>query len=313
MKKFLVFVLCCLSTTVIYAQNGVAINTTGASPDASAVLDVSSTTQGMLVPRMAKAQRDAIATPATGLLIYQTDNTAGFYYYDGSAWVSQGAKEVNDLSDGKTSGYATAVPSIYLGQFAGANANSIYNTAVGGAALAKNTGTLISTDGHNTAIGYRAGADITTGGFNIMLGYNTQPSAITASNELNIGEAIYGTNLYGTNANIGLGNGNNAPNSTLDIAGSVSYDYASGGAITLDDKHYTYNITTANQTVTLPTAVGITGRVYIIKYSASLGSGLVLPAAGELIDGAGNYNLTAQYKYVQVQSDGTNWIIIGQN
>ena len=34
------------------------------------------------------AQRDAIVAPATGLLVFQTDNTPGFYYYDGSAWVS---------------------------------------------------------------------------------------------------------------------------------------------------------------------------------------------------------------------------------
>ena len=35
---------------------------------------------------MTKTQRDAIATPAIGLLIYQTNSTPGFYYYDGTAW-----------------------------------------------------------------------------------------------------------------------------------------------------------------------------------------------------------------------------------
>ncbi|MCF6361269.1 MAG: hypothetical protein L3J29_10975, partial [Cyclobacteriaceae bacterium] len=44
----------------VQAQNGVAINTGGAAPDASAVLDVSSTTQGVLVPRMTAAQKVAI-------------------------------------------------------------------------------------------------------------------------------------------------------------------------------------------------------------------------------------------------------------
>lgn len=64
----------------------VAINTDGTTADASAALDIKSTSKGMLVPRMAQAQRNAITTPATGLLIFQTDNTPGFYYYNGSSW-----------------------------------------------------------------------------------------------------------------------------------------------------------------------------------------------------------------------------------
>jgi hypothetical protein len=50
-------------------------------------LDVKSTDKGILIPRMTAAQRGAIASPATGLMVYQTDATAGFYYYDGTAWV----------------------------------------------------------------------------------------------------------------------------------------------------------------------------------------------------------------------------------
>jgi uncharacterized protein (TIGR02145 family) len=69
-----------------YSQKGVAINITGADPANSAMLDVSSLTKGVLIPRMTAAQRTAIASPATGLLVYQDDGTAGFYYYDGAAW-----------------------------------------------------------------------------------------------------------------------------------------------------------------------------------------------------------------------------------
>lgn len=71
-----------LNTILLNAQNNVGVGT--ATPDASAVLDVSSTTQGMLLPRMTLAQRDLIASPATGLLIFQTDNTAGFYLNSGT-------------------------------------------------------------------------------------------------------------------------------------------------------------------------------------------------------------------------------------
>jgi len=71
-----------------YAQTVIAINTTGNEPDNSAMLDVSSTTLGMLTSRMTQAQRTAIALPAKGLLVYQNDGTEGFYYYDGSAWTN---------------------------------------------------------------------------------------------------------------------------------------------------------------------------------------------------------------------------------
>ncbi|MDP1622770.1 MAG: tail fiber protein [Bacteroidales bacterium] len=64
----------------------VAINTDGSSPVASAMLDVKSTTKGILVPRMTSAERGLIASPATGLLVYQTNAPAGYYYFNGTAW-----------------------------------------------------------------------------------------------------------------------------------------------------------------------------------------------------------------------------------
>ena len=57
------------------------------NPDASAILDLTSTSKGLLAPRMTQSERDAISSPATGLLIYQTNSTPGFYVYDGSAWI----------------------------------------------------------------------------------------------------------------------------------------------------------------------------------------------------------------------------------
>ena len=69
---------------------GVSYNTTGAPADASAMLDVQSTSKGVLVPRMTAAQMAAIATPAAGLMVFQTDGTVGYYYYSGSAWTMVG-------------------------------------------------------------------------------------------------------------------------------------------------------------------------------------------------------------------------------
>jgi hypothetical protein len=69
-------------------NNGGNIGIGTVTPNASAALEVNSTTKGFLLPSMTQTQRNAIASPATGLLIYQTDQTAGFYYYNGSAWTA---------------------------------------------------------------------------------------------------------------------------------------------------------------------------------------------------------------------------------
>ncbi|MEI6143336.1 MAG: hypothetical protein WCP85_28925 [Mariniphaga sp.] len=83
----------------LFAQNqNVGINNDGSSPDASAMLDVSSTTKGFLPPRMTASEKAAISNPATGLLIYQTNGTAGFYYYNGAAWVAIPSDGGNDIS-----------------------------------------------------------------------------------------------------------------------------------------------------------------------------------------------------------------------
>ena len=76
-------------TSVIGVENGLfgALDL----PNASSVLELRSTTKGFLPPRMNLVQRDAIASPASGLLIYQTDNAPGFYYFDGTNWMAVGS------------------------------------------------------------------------------------------------------------------------------------------------------------------------------------------------------------------------------
>lgn len=86
MKK--IFILCAfvfLSITGINAQNNVGIGTT--TPDASSILEMQSTTQGVLVPRMTAVQRLAIATPANGLLVYDLDSMC-FFYYKAAVWTN---------------------------------------------------------------------------------------------------------------------------------------------------------------------------------------------------------------------------------
>jgi hypothetical protein len=85
MKKNLLLLSALFLSLPIFAQN-VGLNADGSVPDASAILDMKATDKGVLVPRMTAAQRTAIASPAIGLLVYQTSVPVGFYYYDGTAW-----------------------------------------------------------------------------------------------------------------------------------------------------------------------------------------------------------------------------------
>ena len=86
MKQIFTFLAAVVLTATTYAQVGIGTTT----PDASSALDITSTTKGLLIPRMTETQRDAISSPATGLMIYQTDGTVGFYYYNGSSWANVG-------------------------------------------------------------------------------------------------------------------------------------------------------------------------------------------------------------------------------
>jgi hypothetical protein len=82
----------------LFAQN-VGINSTGATPDASAMLDIASTTKGLLVPRVSLTATNAagpISSPTTSLLVYNTATAGtapnnvipGYYYWNGTAWIA---------------------------------------------------------------------------------------------------------------------------------------------------------------------------------------------------------------------------------
>ncbi|MBD80948.1 MAG: hypothetical protein CL840_18670 [Crocinitomicaceae bacterium] len=92
-----VIILILVFTT--YRFNGqaqeVLINDTGGTPHASSMLEVSSTSKGMLVPRMTTTQMNAISSPATGLLIFNT-TTGGFYFYNGTVWVDLSEDNLGD-------------------------------------------------------------------------------------------------------------------------------------------------------------------------------------------------------------------------
>jgi len=91
-------------------RGGAYFNTT--APNASSVLQADSTTQGFLPPRMTTAQRDAIASPATGLMVYNISSTA-LQVYNGTSWGSAGAS--GNIAIGDTITSATAGSILFAG------------------------------------------------------------------------------------------------------------------------------------------------------------------------------------------------------
>ena len=117
-KYFLIFILSRFPF-FSYCQN-VGINKDGSSPDPSAMLDVKSTDKGLLLPRMTTIQRIAIASPANGLAVFDTD-TKSFWFFNGAAWIESATgssanfwtKNGNDLSSNNSGniGIGTNTPS----------------------------------------------------------------------------------------------------------------------------------------------------------------------------------------------------------
>lgn len=110
MYKLITIIIVCSIFSKQYAQVGIGTN----NPSASAILDLTSTSKGFLPPRMTESEKNAISTPATGLLIYQTNNSPGLYYYTGSAWT--GPLTVSDLTGYlKADGTVNATGDLNLG------------------------------------------------------------------------------------------------------------------------------------------------------------------------------------------------------
>lgn len=104
-----------------------------------------------------------------------------------------------------------------------------------------------------------------------------------------------------------------SPNSALHASGSVAFGLAilTSFPATLDETNHVALVDNAGAAVTvnLPTAAGITGRIYQIKLRGT-GTLTIDPSGAETIDGAATHALATQYQSVTIVSDGTNWSVL---
>ncbi|NNE30154.1 MAG: hypothetical protein HKN16_10990, partial [Saprospiraceae bacterium] len=100
-QKTLLFAFLALFINSFQISGQVGISENNATPDNSAMLDIHSTDKGLLIPRMDSTQRQLIASPAEGLLVYDTDLNS-FMYHSGAEWINiRSAIRLED-SDGDT-------------------------------------------------------------------------------------------------------------------------------------------------------------------------------------------------------------------
>ncbi len=84
MKKYLLLFFSVIYLLSMNTINGQSLGLNNSSPDASSILDITANNKGVLVPRMTTANRNAITTPAKGLLVFDTDKNL-FYYNSGTS------------------------------------------------------------------------------------------------------------------------------------------------------------------------------------------------------------------------------------
>ncbi|MBK8520805.1 MAG: tail fiber domain-containing protein [Chitinophagaceae bacterium] len=232
MTKLLRLVLAVTIATTLHftaTSQSLSINTSGATADPSAILDVTSTLKGMLIPRMDKTEKNAIATPANGLLVFQPGpDSIGFHYYDlpntqwvfintngyatdTTAWKLTGNSNVadtsflgsinnqslrfrvNNIASGQINDTTT-----YFGYKAGlTNPTLVHNIGIGSSALQNNNTT------HNIAIGDSALYANAAGGVT-AIGYKAL-MANAGFDNIAIGYSALDSNTTG-GGNTGIGN-----------------------------------------------------------------------------------------------------------
>lgn len=193
-----IIILIAFLTAINFSYSQVSINNNGAVPDTSAMLDVSSTSKGLLIPRMTTMQRLAIPTPATGLLVFDTDLNQ-FHFYNGSAWSAIPLSNLTKIQD------ADGNTKIEVEQTA--NDNLIRFSADGVEYFKMNKGTLeVLNTGGSVFIGEKAGLNESYGASNrnVGIGYKAIEFAIGSFDNVAVGAQSLFSNSDG-NYNVAIG------------------------------------------------------------------------------------------------------------
>jgi hypothetical protein len=205
-----------------FSQN-IGINTDGAAPHPSAMLDIdvsaiSGTKRGLLIPRMTTVQRNAIPTPATGLLVFDI-TTNGFWYFNGALWTTLWSNGNGWALQGNTG----TTPAM---DFVGTTDNVPLHFRVNNVTA----GRIVPADSV-VAFGSRAGEALTTGRFNTFVGQLAGRSTTTGSRNTFVGNEAGASNTGDMNTFIGHRSGAaNTTGSGNTFLGHWSGQYTTSGS-----------------------------------------------------------------------------------
>ncbi|MEI7895664.1 MAG: hypothetical protein WCJ26_01415 [bacterium] len=232
-QKLLLFATALFLSVLSYAQvtTGVAINATGADAAASAILDVSSITKGALVPRMTAVQRGAIVSPATGLLVFQTDAPEGFYYYNtASSWVYlTNSAGVLAIANGGTGSSSQNFVDLTTDQTVAGNKILSGNTTLGGTLGVTGVATLtaapvLSSTTASQALFTNAGKNVVsnpvTGTGNVVM--STSPTLVTPTLGVASATSINGLTPASQTTGFTIAGGTTPKTLTVPLDASVS-------------------------------------------------------------------------------------------
>ncbi len=233
----------------VYTAGSLAVGVGVTLPQASALLDLTSTTKGFLPPRMTAVQRAAIVTPVAGLMVYQTDGTSGLYQHDGSAWAPViplgGNGSVTSVT---TSGPLTGGPITGSGTIgitkATASGDGYLAAADFAIFLGKGSGTVTSLSGSGGTTG------LTLGGGPIVTS-----GTLTLGGTLAVANGGTGLTVAGTSGNVLTSNGTSwtsaAVNTTI---GSLNGNTKGGSGALLNNSAGTDNTAFGNDALNLNTS-----------------------------------------------------------
>ena len=222
MRQTFTLLICALCiTSTLLAQQNVAINTTGAPPDSSAILDIQSTTKGLLAPRMTTEQREAIDSPAKGLLVFDIGFNS-FWCYGDTSWIEIMGDFTSVMrdADGDTRIEAEMSPDEDVLRFTANGEPTMwidsqtihvssngFNTFIGWNAGMNNDGVT----NYNTFIGRSAGRDNTEGHRNTFLGNLSGFETLTGHENTFLGNEAGRKNTSGDeNTYVGSESGKNS-------------------------------------------------------------------------------------------------------
>jgi|GEM_PF-2288063 len=274
--RLLALGLLSLASLTVQAQSGVGIGTT--APDASAALEIASSSKGALLPRLTEAARLAMGTgsvpaPAPGLIVYQTDGTQPGFWYASSAstWVrlsdqttANGQYIQNQTAAVQSAGFAISGNALVggrigLGVGTGTPYSQLANTTsniVGSDSQGGNPGSLAWSANQSGYVGmfFNGGTTANRNGLAVKVA-GTDPSASILDLSAGAAQGSAGTAIMRVRANGRVGIGIGSPGYLLDVAGDMNTSglFRVNGAPMMYKRGNNLYIGTGNYAPTAPT------------------------------------------------------------